>query len=850
MSGVPATPRKRGRPRKRKLSGISLPEVPQNSIKNSKADSVIIESTQSDRNFPSTSGEVLTVKTNSEERFFEGITSSDLELFRSAQLRHRQASSSRGDDNATSSPPGTKKPPMVIIGENSVQALYVSQYSCHFEDYETLFICEHCMMYWISAEIFSHHKRKCSAWHPPGSEVYRKEGISMFEVDAAEAKTYCVNVCLLSKLFLQDKVLCFEVEPFYFYVLVEHSSVGCHFVGYFSKPKEEGELNLSCKEGTWGTPDRPLSSFGQKAYESYWKSVLLEYFYARKGFLTSVTVQDIRSETGIKTEDILETLIKLEFLHRDDLQLPVGGPEIQEKHSNAPVIKCSRRKRTRNVGTRRKHAPNVKDSPTAKVLSEKPTFDKDSPQKSSFVKDSPQKSAKMFKDSPQKSPKIFKDSPQTSAKMFKDSPQKSAKLFEDSPQASAKMFKDSPQTSAKMFKDSSQKSAKMLEDSPQRSAKMFKDSPQKSAKIFKDSPKNDEVIVKHSPMKGRQTLFCSRIPIQIAAQDPDHPLYLEINWKLIEESHVRIQLKSLRFVDKEALQLSMGVNLHRKYAKIFETSEDVEKEELKKFLELDPFEECASPDPFPESSIPTIAPSQLKDSSSENLTEERAPSEFMHSSSKTSLHELTPETLLDRETFEYTNSPAKPAQPDEVQVFYEVEFIKTSMQTSKSEDVVQVGSKIIEDDYFDLDLESSVVVDTNKLTKSEVSGEDSIMLLEFSEEKQSSSSLTQNSSKMKPMPISLVINENPYETHIFTSTRDTMQHSQSSLEKPRSSSLTQKSQSEPITESLVIPKNSGEICSDASIQNSNLGDAKWNTCRSLVLYNPNFLRRHFWAPLG
>ena len=48
-------------------------------------------------------------------------------------------------------------------------------------------------------------------------------------------QTYCQNLCLVAKLFLDHKTLYLEVEPFLFYVLTENDQSGCHMIGYFSK---------------------------------------------------------------------------------------------------------------------------------------------------------------------------------------------------------------------------------------------------------------------------------------------------------------------------------------------------------------------------------------------------------------------------------------------------------------------------------------------------------------------------------------------------------------------------------------------------------------------------------------
>lgn len=76
---------------------------------------------------------------------------------------------------------------------------------------------------------------KCKWFHPPANEIYRKDNLSVFEVDGNISKIYCQNLCLLAKLFLDHKTLYYDVEPFLFYVLTVNDNKGCHLVGYFSK---------------------------------------------------------------------------------------------------------------------------------------------------------------------------------------------------------------------------------------------------------------------------------------------------------------------------------------------------------------------------------------------------------------------------------------------------------------------------------------------------------------------------------------------------------------------------------------------------------------------------------------
>lgn len=227
----------------------------------------------------------------------------------------------------------------IVLGKYQIEAWYFSPYPDEYAGDEKMFICEFCLKYMKKQVTFANHCLKCTMRHPPGREIYREETLSMFEVDGKDNKLYCQNLCLLSKLFLDHKTLYYDVDPFLFYILCEVDEKGYHIVGYFSKEKQSQEnYNLACiltfppyqrkgygkflmsvsyeltkREGTTGSPEKPLSDLGKISYRSYWAYIILTVLQNRET-LKSITIQEIGRLTGIKLEDILSTMHSLSMI--------------------------------------------------------------------------------------------------------------------------------------------------------------------------------------------------------------------------------------------------------------------------------------------------------------------------------------------------------------------------------------------------------------------------------------------------------------------------------------------------------------------------------------------------------
>ncbi|KAK9373159.1 uncharacterized protein V1513DRAFT_450003 [Lipomyces chichibuensis] len=245
---------------------------------------------------------------------------------------------------------GASKIRAIRFGKYEIETWYTAPYPEEYNRRSLLYICEFCLKYMPSEYVNWRHQIKCPMRHPPGDEIYRAGKVSVFEVDGRKNPMYCQNLCLLAKLFLGSKTLYYDVEPFLFYILTETDEHGCHFVGYFSKEKQNtSSYNVSCiltlpihqrkgygnflisfsylltrTEGKTGTPEKPLSDLGLLSYRNYWKYTLC--YELRDLFLRpdqadeeikKVSIMDLCGRTGMIPDDVVCGLEALNAVVRD-----------------------------------------------------------------------------------------------------------------------------------------------------------------------------------------------------------------------------------------------------------------------------------------------------------------------------------------------------------------------------------------------------------------------------------------------------------------------------------------------------------------------------------------------------
>ncbi|XP_019411445.1 PREDICTED: histone acetyltransferase KAT6B isoform X3 [Crocodylus porosus] len=273
----------------------------------------------------------LSIKQENTDVFLVGskdtVTEEDLEVFKQARELSLEKIGCKNTGETTG-----RYPSVIEFGKFEIQTWYSSPYPQEYARLPKLYLCEFCLKYMKSKNILLRHSKKCGWYHPPANEIYRRNDLSVFEVDGNVSKIYCQNLCLLAKLFLDHKTLYYDVEPFLFYVLTKNDEKGCHLVGYFSKEKLcQQKYNVSCimimpqyqrqgfgrflidfsyllsrREGQAGSPEKPLSDLGRLSYLAYWKSVILEYLNCHHE--KQISIKGMSRATGMCPHDIATTL--------------------------------------------------------------------------------------------------------------------------------------------------------------------------------------------------------------------------------------------------------------------------------------------------------------------------------------------------------------------------------------------------------------------------------------------------------------------------------------------------------------------------------------------------------------
>ncbi|OCH92327.1 histone acetyltransferase [Obba rivulosa] len=242
------------------------------------------------------------------------------------------------------------------IGRHEVDAWYFSPYPQEYAHLPVLYICEFCLSYFGSQFMLARHRKRCNLLHPPGNEIYRHEDISFFELDGKRQLTWCRNLSLLSKCFLDHKTLYYDVTPFLYYVMCQRDSTGCHIIGYFSKEKESADnYNVACiltlpqhqrhgygklliefsyelskKEGKLGSPEKPLSDLGLLSYRAYWAETIIDLLL---NTTDDISIDDIAQKTSITHADVMNTCTTLQLFKHYKGQHVISIPEaLQERH--------------------------------------------------------------------------------------------------------------------------------------------------------------------------------------------------------------------------------------------------------------------------------------------------------------------------------------------------------------------------------------------------------------------------------------------------------------------------------------------------------------------------------------
>jgi GNAT superfamily N-acetyltransferase len=225
----------------------------------------------------------------------------------------------------------------IVINDYKIQTFYDSPFPT---SKSLITICNKCLKYFETFdELYMHHSR-CQI--QTGVLMY-KSNVEIYKVDPRKELRYCQSLSLLSKLFLYEKQIYFNVAEFDFFVLCRKTPY--ELIGYFSKERQSVEgYNLSCvmvlpcyqgsgygrllieysyelskMERQVAGPEKPLSNFGKISYFAYWRVVILDLLKSNPDLVLSL--DEIQICTGIKAEDVMWTFGEMGMLALLDVDL-------------------------------------------------------------------------------------------------------------------------------------------------------------------------------------------------------------------------------------------------------------------------------------------------------------------------------------------------------------------------------------------------------------------------------------------------------------------------------------------------------------------------------------------------
>jgi len=245
----------------------------------------------------------------------------------------------------------------VILGNHYIRPWYSSPYPKKLvgETSSTstkLYVCQYCFKYTIDASKALQHSSVCTRLRtePLGNRVYEHGRYAIYEVNGEEHTLFCQCLSLFAKFFLDTKSICYDVESFLFYALVEYipETTERRVVGFFSKEKQSwDDYNLACilvfppyqrrglgkllisfsyelsrMERKIGSPEKPLSDLGYKGYVTYWASVIAR------------AVSKLDNKPLISIND----LSNITYIHHDDIYAGLRYMDALVTHANRTIV--------------------------------------------------------------------------------------------------------------------------------------------------------------------------------------------------------------------------------------------------------------------------------------------------------------------------------------------------------------------------------------------------------------------------------------------------------------------------------------------------------------------------------